>query len=83
MLQPLVEPRQYAWFAHAEHLARAGIAASIGSVGDAYVNALMEWTICLFKTELIKPGRALEDALPGRARHRRVDRLVLPPPTPR
>jgi putative transposase len=42
VLQPLVEPRQYAWFAHAEHLARAGIAASIGSVGDAYVNALME-----------------------------------------
>ncbi|WP_405668172.1 integrase core domain-containing protein [Streptomyces sp. NBC_00055] len=35
----------------------AGIAAAIGSVGDAYDNALMESTIGLFKTELIKPRR--------------------------
>ncbi|MGW2512366.1 IS3 family transposase [Streptomyces scopuliridis] len=48
---------QYTSFALAEHLDRAGIAASIGSVGDAYDNALMESTIGLFKTELIKPGR--------------------------
>jgi transposase InsO family protein len=47
---------QYTSFALAEHLDRAGIAASIGSVG-AYDNALMESTIGLFKTELIKPGR--------------------------
>ncbi len=40
-----------------EHLDAAGIAASIGSVGDAYDNALMESTIGLFKTELIKPRR--------------------------
>lgn len=48
---------QYTPFALTEHLDRAGIAASIGSVGDAYDNALMESTIGLFKTELIKPGR--------------------------
>ncbi|MER5852176.1 IS3 family transposase [Streptomyces sp. NPDC002012] len=48
---------QYTSFALAEHLDRAGIAASIGSIGDAYDNALMESTIGLFKTELIKPGR--------------------------
>ncbi|MFE5091838.1 integrase core domain-containing protein [Streptomyces sp. NPDC056638] len=48
---------QYTSFAPAEHLDRAGIAASIGSVGDAHDNALMESTIGLFKTELIKPGR--------------------------
>jgi putative transposase len=48
---------QYTSFALAEHLDGAGIAASIGSVGDAYDNALMESTIGLFKTELIKPGR--------------------------
>ncbi len=48
---------QYTSFALAEHLDRSGIAASIGSVGDAYDNALMESTIGLFKTELIKPGR--------------------------
>ncbi|MGY4927213.1 IS3 family transposase [Streptomyces sp. 900105755] len=44
-------------FRLAEHLDTAGIAASIGSVGDAYDNALMESTIGLFKTELIKPQR--------------------------
>ena len=48
---------QYTSFALAEHLDREGIAASIGSVGDAYDNALMESTIGLFKTELIKPRR--------------------------
>ncbi|WP_406386108.1 hypothetical protein [Streptomyces sp. NBC_01618] len=46
---------QYTSFALAEHLDRAGIAASIGSVGDAYNNALTESTIGLFKTEVIKP----------------------------
>ncbi|WAX77164.1 IS3 family transposase [Streptomyces sp. KMM 9044] len=48
---------QYTSFTLAEHLNAAGIAASIGSVGDAYDNALMESTIGLFKTERIKPGR--------------------------
>ncbi|MFS8204702.1 IS3 family transposase [Streptomyces sp. CWNU-52B] len=48
---------QYTSFKLAEHLDAAGIAASIGSVGDAYDNALMESTIGLFKTELIKPRR--------------------------
>ncbi|WP_329173359.1 integrase core domain-containing protein [Streptomyces sp. NBC_01477] len=48
---------QYTSFRLAEHLEAAGIAASIGSVGNAYDNALMESTIGLFKTELIKPGR--------------------------
>jgi putative transposase len=48
---------QYTSFRLADHLEAAGIAASIGSVGDAYDNALMESTIGLFKTELIKPRR--------------------------
>ncbi|WP_406729395.1 IS3 family transposase [Streptomyces sp. GD-15H] len=48
---------QYTSFRLAEHLDTAGIAASIGSVGDAYGNALMESTIGLFKTELLKPQR--------------------------
>nr|WP_277349589.1 integrase core domain-containing protein [Streptomyces sp. S3(2020)] len=52
--------RQYTSFRLAEHLDAAGIAASIGSVGDAYDNALMESTIGLFKTELIKPRRPLK-----------------------
>ncbi|RDD84066.1 IS3 family transposase, partial [Streptomyces parvulus] len=35
----------------------AGIDASIGTVGDALDNALMESQIGLYKTELIKPRR--------------------------
>jgi putative transposase len=42
-------------FTFTAHLLEAGIDASIGSVGDAYDNALMESTIGLYKTELIKP----------------------------
>ncbi|MFF7859174.1 integrase core domain-containing protein [Streptomyces sp. NPDC007904] len=53
MLHRPVELAQYTSFALAEHLDRAGITASIGSVGDA----LMESTIGLYKTELIKPQR--------------------------
>jgi transposase InsO family protein len=48
---------QYTSFKLAEHLAATGIAASIGTVGDALDNALMESTVGLYKTELIKPRR--------------------------
>jgi putative transposase len=44
---------QYTSFRFTAHLAQAGLQASIGSVGDAYDNALMESTIGLYKTELI------------------------------
>lgn len=46
---------QYTSFRLATHLALEKIAASIGTVGDALDNALMESTIGLYKTELIKP----------------------------
>ncbi|WP_145969091.1 integrase core domain-containing protein, partial [Streptomyces hyaluromycini] len=39
------------------HLFDAGIDASIGTVGDALDNALMESQIGLHKTELIKPRK--------------------------
>jgi transposase InsO family protein len=39
--------------AFTEELRAAGIAGSIGTVGDALDNALMESTIGLYKTELI------------------------------
>jgi putative transposase len=48
---------QYTSFKPADHLDAAGIAASIGSVGDALDNALTESTTGLCKTELIKPQR--------------------------
>jgi putative transposase len=55
---------QYVSFMFTAHLIEAGIEASIGTVGDALDNALMESTIGLFKTELIKkdgPWRSLAD----------------------
>ncbi|MGW2642960.1 IS3 family transposase [Streptomyces sp. NPDC001348] len=48
---------QYTSFAFTAHLLEAGIDASIGTVGDALDNALMESQIGLYKTELIKPRR--------------------------
>jgi len=47
---------QYTSIAFAETLILEGIAASIGSVGDAYDNALAETTIGLFKTEAVGRG---------------------------
>jgi putative transposase len=55
---------QYTSFAFTAHLIEAGIGASIGTVGDALDNALMESTIGLYKTELIKkrgPWKSLAD----------------------
>jgi putative transposase len=47
---------QYTALRFTEHLALEGIAPSIGSVGDAYDNALMECIIGLFKAECLRPG---------------------------
>lgn len=60
---------QFTSVSFAETLALEGIAAWIGSIGDAYDNALAESTIGLFKTEAIRddsrfragPLRQLED----------------------
>jgi len=55
---------QYTSFVFTAHLIEAGADASIGTVGDALDNALMESTIGLYKTELIKkdgPWRTLAD----------------------
>ena len=55
MLRRPHEPGQYTSFRFTQHLIEAGIDASIGTVGDAYDNALAESTIGIYKTELIKP----------------------------
>jgi putative transposase len=55
---------QYTSFRFTAHLIESGIDASIGTVGDAYDNALMESAIGLYKTELIKkkgPWKTLAD----------------------
>jgi putative transposase len=55
---------QYVSFAFTQRLIDAGVDASVGSVGDAYDNALAESTIGLFKTEKIRregPWKTLAD----------------------
>jgi putative transposase len=52
---------QYTSITFAERLIAAGVDASVGSVGDAYDNALAESTIGLYKTELIKNHQPWRD----------------------
>jgi len=55
---------QYLSLRYTERLDEAGIAPSVGSVGDSYDNALAESVIGLYKTEVIRrrgPWRNLED----------------------
>lgn len=54
---------QYVSIRYTERLAQAGVAPSVGSVGDSYDNALAESIIGLFKAEVIRragPWRNLE-----------------------
>jgi putative transposase len=58
-----VESDQYTSIAFTDRLVEAGVDSSVGSVGDAYDNALAETVIGLFKTELIRrqgPWRNVE-----------------------
>mgnify|MGYP005797990943 CR=1 FL=1 len=54
MLQRPIEPTQYTSIRYTERLSLEDIAPSIGSVGDAYDNALMESINGLYKTECIR-----------------------------
>ena len=63
MLQRPVEPAQYTAVNFAENLALQIIAPSIGSVGDAYDNALMESINGLDKIERIGSGVFAPDRL--------------------
>jgi len=56
-LQRPLEPAQYTSLAFSQKLIDHGINGSIGRVGTAYDNALMESTIGLYKSELIHAGR--------------------------
>ena len=58
-----IESAQYLSIRYTERLSEAGIAPSVGSVGDFYDNALAETVIGLFKTEVIRragPWRSIE-----------------------
>lgn len=57
---------QYLSIRYSDRLAEAGIAASVGSVGDSYDNALAETINGLFKTEVIRhpkrgPWKTIDD----------------------
>jgi len=55
---------QYLSIRYTERLAEAGVASSVGSVGNSYDNALAETIFGLYKTEVIRrlgPWRSLED----------------------
>ena len=70
---------QYTSIRYTERLAEAGIAASVGSVGDSYDNALAEAVNSSYKAEVIRhrgPWRSLDRR---RIHHRRMDRLLQPP----
>jgi putative transposase len=54
VLRPPVESGQYTSIRFTEHLTLEGIRPSIGSVGDAFDNALMETINGLYKTECIR-----------------------------
>src|SRR5215217_2610276 len=56
VLRRPVESAQYTAIRFTEHLQLEGITPSVGSVGDAYDNALMESIIGLYKTECVRPG---------------------------
>jgi putative transposase len=56
LLRRLLEPAQYTSVRFAQALLLAGLAPSVGTVGDALDNALAETTIGLYKTECIRDG---------------------------
>jgi transposase InsO family protein len=55
VLRRPIETGQYVSFRYADQLTRAGITASVGSVGDSYDNALAEALNGTLKAELIEP----------------------------
>jgi putative transposase len=66
-LQRLPEPAQYTSLAFTEELREAKITGSIGTVGDALDNALMESTIGLYKTEVIVHEKPNDRTWSGRS----------------
>ena len=84
---PPLRRRKYTSIRFTEDLELEEIAPSIGTVGNAYDNALMESLIGLFKTEAITTTvfsrRPLQDPRRPRVRDRRLGRLVEPPPPAR
>jgi transposase InsO family protein len=90
VLRRPIEFGQYTSIAVTERLAAAGAPPSIGTVGDAFDNALAESQIGLFKTEVIcprAPWKGLDDVELAVLEwvdwhnHRRLHRRLLRPAT--
>jgi putative transposase len=62
VLRRPVESAQYTSLAFTEPLAAIGVSPSIGTVGNAYDNALAETVVGLYKTELINTQRPWKTA---------------------
>jgi putative transposase len=61
VLQRPLEPNQYTSVRFTETLTLQGLSASIGSVGDAYDNAVAESVIGLYKNEAVAAGSPFRD----------------------
>jgi transposase InsO family protein len=72
-----VEFGQYTSADYTQELDDAGVLASVGSVGDAYDNAITESFVDTFRTELVADP-SWRSPLTARACRRRVRRLVQP-----
>ncbi len=57
MLRPPVESAQYTSIRYTDRLAELGATPSVGSVGDAYDNAMAESFVSTFKGELVDQHR--------------------------
>jgi putative transposase len=74
---------QYTSIRYTERLAEAGIAPSVGSVGDSYDNALAETMIGLIQDGVDRAPPPVAHPRAGGAGHAGVDRLVQQPEAPR
>ena len=73
---------QHTSFRYTDRPHEAGIAASIGSVGDSYDNTMAEALNGTFKSRARGAPRTVAQPRPVRTRRDRLDRLVQHPPTP-
>ena len=71
---------QYTPIRFSDRLGEAGIQPSVGAVGRSYDNALAETINGLYKNRVDQTSQTVADHRGGRVGHRRMGRLVRPPP---
>jgi transposase InsO family protein len=78
-----MEPGQGTSFRYSDRLAEAGIAASVGSKGDSYDNAMAEALNGTYKAEVVKLHGPWRSRAELETRDHRTDRPVQRAPPPR